>query len=59
MVIVRLAEPVPLPLVALSDTADAPGVVGVPEINPVVVFTDRPDGSPAAAKLVGELVAVI
>jgi hypothetical protein len=46
-------------LVALSDTVDVPGAVGVPEINPVVVFKDRPDGSPAAAKLVGELVAVI
>jgi hypothetical protein len=46
-------------LVALSDTVDVPGIVGVPEINPVVVFTDRPPGSPEAAKLVGEFVAVI
>lgn len=59
IVSVRLAEPVPLLLVALSDAVDVPGAVGVAEINPVAVFTDSPAGSPEAAKLVGELVAVV
>ena len=33
--------------------------MGVPEINPVVVLTDKPAGNPVALKLVGELVAMI
>ena len=49
MVSVKLALPVPLPLVALKATVDVAEVVGVPEINPVPVFTDRPAGKPAAA----------
>jgi hypothetical protein len=60
MVSVRVAVPVPTLLVALSVTVDVPPVpVGVPEITPVVVLTDKPAGNPVAPKLVGELVAVI
>ena len=59
MVSVRVALPVPLALVALNVTVDVPAVVGVPEINPVVVLTDNPPGSPVAPKLVGVFVAVI
>jgi hypothetical protein len=40
-------------------TVYVPAVVGVPEINPVLVFTLRPAGNPVALKLVGLLVAVI
>jgi hypothetical protein len=35
-------------LVALSVTVDVPAVVGVPEINPDVLFTDNPAGNPVA-----------
>ena len=49
----------PPELVALIVTMDVPAVVGVPEINPVVVFTDKPAGNPVALKLVGLFVAVI
>ena len=59
IVSVRVALPVPLPLVALSATVDVPVAVGVPEINPVAGFTDRPAGKPVALKLVGEFVAMI
>ena len=44
----RLALAAPLPLVALNATVEVPAAVGVPEINPVVVFTDRPAGNPVA-----------
>jgi hypothetical protein len=48
------------PLVAVMVTLVVPVVVGVPEIKPVLVFTDRPAGSrPVTLKLVGLLVAVI
>jgi hypothetical protein len=58
-----VALPVPTELVALIVTlyglpASVP-VAGVPEINPVFVFTVRPDGNPVALKLVGLFVAVI
>ena len=56
---VSVALPVPLALVALMVTVYVPAVVGVPEINPVLVFTSKPAGSPVALKLVGLLVAVI
>ena len=56
---VSVALPVPPALVALMVTLYVPAVVGVPEINPVLVFTVRPAGSPVALKLVGLLVAVI
>jgi len=59
MVKVNVALPVPPALVALMVTVYVPAVVGVPEIDPVLVFTDRPAGSPVALKLVGLLVAVI
>jgi len=45
---VSVAFPVPAVLLALSVTVEIPGAVGVPEINPVVLLTDRPDGSPVA-----------
>ena len=48
MVSVRVALPVPLLLVAPSVTVELPAAVGVPEINPVAVFTDRPAGKPVA-----------
>ena len=51
--------PLPPALVALMVTVYVPAVVGVPEINPVLVFTVKPGGSPIALKLVGLLVAVI
>ena len=48
------------PLLAVMVTLVVPAVVGVPEIKPVLVFTDRPAGSrPVTLKLVGLLVAVI
>jgi hypothetical protein len=49
MVNVNVALPVPLPLVALKVTVYVAEVVGVPEINPVPLFTDKPAGKPAAA----------
>ena len=48
MVSVKVALPVPLPLVALRVTVDVPAAVGVPEINPVVLFTVSPLGNPVA-----------
>ena len=56
---VNVALPVPPELVALMVTLYVPAVVGVPEINPVLVFTLKPAGSPVALKLVGLLVAAI
>jgi len=48
IVSVSVALPVPVPLVALSVTDDVPAPVGVPEINPVELFTDSPAGNPVA-----------
>ena len=45
---VRVAFPVPPLLVALIVTLYVPAVVGVPEINPLLVFTVKPAGSPVA-----------
>ena len=59
MVKVSVALPVPPELLALIVTVYVPAVVGVPEINPVLVSTVKPAGSPVALKLVGLLVAVI
>ena len=56
---VSVAVPVPVLLVALSVTLNDPDTVGVPEITPVLVFTDNPAGNPVALKLVGLLVAVM
>ena len=47
------------PLLAVMMTLVVPVVVGVPEITPVLVLTDRPAGNGLALKLVGLLVAVI
>ena len=44
IVTVKIALPVPPELVALIVTAYVPAVVGVPEITPVLVLTDRPAG---------------
>ena len=59
MVKVSVALPVPPALVALIVTLYVPAVVGVPEINPVLVSTLIPAGNPVALKLVGLFVAVI
>ena len=48
MVSVRVAVPVPPALVALSVTDEVPVTIGVPEINPVPVFTIRGAGNPVA-----------
>ena len=56
---VSVAVPVPALLVALNEMVEVPAPVGVPEINPVAVLTDKPAGNPDAPKLVGVLVAVI
>ena len=45
---VKVALPVPLLLVALMVTLYVPAVVGVREINPVLVLTLKPAGSPVA-----------
>lgn len=45
---VRVALPVPLLFAAFSVTAEVPAMVGVPEINPVAVFTDKPAGRSGA-----------
>jgi hypothetical protein len=56
---VSVALPVPVLFVALNVTVEVPAAIGVPEISPLVVFTDNPAGRPVAPKLVGEFVAVI
>jgi len=56
---VSVAFPVPALFAACSEIVETPAVVGVPEIKPVVLFTERPLGRPIALKLVGMLVAVI
>jgi len=48
IVMTNVALPVPPALVALIVTLDVPAVVGVPEITPELVFTDKPAGSPVA-----------
>ena len=45
---VSVAVPVPPELVALNETVDVPAPDGVPEITPVEVFTDKPEGRPVA-----------
>ena len=56
---VKVAVPLPPALVALIVADEAPTVVGVPEIKPVVVLTVNPAGNPVALKLLGLFVAVI
>jgi hypothetical protein len=48
MVIVSVALPVPALFIALSVTVEVPAAVGVPEINPVPLFTVSPAGNPVA-----------
>lgn len=55
----KTAVPVPPELIALMVTEKLPDPVGVPEINPVDVDTERPDGSPLAPYPVGLFVAAI
>jgi len=45
---VSVAVPVPPLLAALNVTVEVPAAVGVPEIKPDVVFTDKPAGKPLA-----------
>ncbi len=59
MVIVSVAFPVPVALVAPSSTLVTPAVVGMPVIAPVTVLITRPAGRGAAEKLKGEPEAVI
>src|SRR6185369_15405337 len=48
IVMTRVAEPVPLALLALIVTLVVPAVAGVPEITPELVFTLNPAGSGVA-----------
>src|SRR5437879_6976202 len=50
--------PVPPALVALRVSVEAPAVVGVPEMSPVVALSARPAGNSGARKLVGLFGAV-
>ena len=59
MVMESVAVPVPVVLVAERLALVVPAAVGVPEMRPVVVFTDNPPGRLAAANEVGEFEAVI
>lgn len=56
-VTIRVAEP--LALVAVTEGVYIPSAAGVPEITPVLVFSDSPAGNAVELKLVGELVAVM
>jgi hypothetical protein len=44
----KVELPVPAALVAASVTVDVAADVGVPEINPFAVLTDKPAGKPVA-----------
>jgi hypothetical protein len=44
IVMVRLVEPVPAVFDAEIDDVKVPAVLGVPEITPVEVLTDNPEG---------------
>src|SRR5207249_3606194 len=59
IVTARVWVPVPPALVALRVIVEAPAVVGVPEMSPVVPLSARLAGNPVAPKLVGLFVAVI
>ena len=47
------AVPVPAPFVQVRLMVNAPGLVGIPEMFPVLAFRDRPWGRALAVKLVG------
>ena len=49
----------PEPLVAVIVALNVPGVVGVPEITPLELFSVRPAGSPVAENPVVPLVATM
>jgi hypothetical protein len=49
IVTVAVALPVPEELVALRVAVEVPEAEGVPEIKPVLVFTESPPGKPVAA----------
>jgi hypothetical protein len=49
IVSVKVALPVPAALLALRVTVEVPVEVGVPEINPVALFTVNPTGKPVAS----------
>ena len=58
--IVRMASPVPVALVAVTVTLKVPAAtLGVPEMRPLLVLMERPPGRPVALKEVGELLALI
>ena len=57
--IFKVAAPVPDPFVAPKETVKVPDAVDAPVIQPVVMLRESPAGNPAAAKLVGALLAVI
>ena len=55
----RIADPVPLELIAEIVAFVDPVVVGVPLTRPVLVFRLNPNGKPLVEKLVGLFVAMI
>ena len=58
--IVRMAVPVPVELVAEMETLNVPAAtLGVPEMRPLLVLIERPPGRPVASNEVGELSALI
>ena len=59
MVKTTALAPVPKPLVAATTTVKVPARVGVPEITPVPVFTNKPGGRADAEKVLGLALAVI
>jgi hypothetical protein len=50
---------VPTALLAANTTLEVAATVGVPEISPLVAFTESPAGNPVAPKEVGRPLAVI
>ena len=48
IVIANVLVSVPVKLAALKETLKGPASVGVPEITPVEVLIDNPEGNPVA-----------